>query len=276
MWLTRKDWQTKVALGGFVLLTLWWLYNNFVLGNHNLKYDSFFDFGEVYGYMAIWGGIWGFIISKKWGGFRSVMGKAIILFSLGLFAQEFGQLYLAFYNDIYKTAGPYPSLGDIGFFGTIPLYISGVLLLAKASGVHIKMKSFASQLQAVIIPLIMLIVAYVLFLQGYEFDWANPIKVFLDFGYPFGDAIYISLALLTFLLSRGMLGGVMKSKILFIVLALGVQFLADFSFLYQSSRGIYAVGGLVDLLYLCAYFLMTLGLLQLSVKSVRSKLDSHK
>jgi len=46
------------------------------------------------------------INSRKWGGLRSVMGKAILMFSLGLVAQEFGQLSYAFYNDIYKTPGP--------------------------------------------------------------------------------------------------------------------------------------------------------------------------
>jgi hypothetical protein len=274
MWqIIKKESQAKIAIAFFILFTLWWFYDNFVIGNQHIKYDSFFDFSETYGYMAVWGGIWGIIISSKWGGFRSIMGKAIIMFSLGLFAQEFGQLAYAFYNDIYKVPGPYPSLGDFGFFGSIPLYIYGILLLAKASGLKIRLKSYANKIQAILIPAIILIIGYTLFLQGYKFDWSNPIKVFLDFGYPFGQAIYISIAILTYLLSRGILGGVMKNKILFILFALFIQFLSDYTFLYQSNKGIWQVGGINDYMYLCSYFFMTLGLLGLDVNSIKNKLD---
>ena len=214
--------------------------------------------------MALWGGIWGIAIAQKWGGIRSVMGKTVILFSLGLLFQVFGQLAYAYLSFYIHIDVPYPSSGDIGYFGSIPLYIYGILLLAKASGVKIGLKSFESKIQAILIPLVMLVVAYFLFLQGYEFDWKDPIKIFLDFGYPLGQAIYISIAFLTYLLSRNILGGIMKRKILFILFALCIQFLSDYTFLYQLSRGTWAVGGINDYMYLIAYFIMTLALLQLN------------
>ena len=102
----KKEWQAKVTLLFFLILTAWWLMNQFVIGNQNIHYDGFFDFGEFYGYMAMWGGVCGLVIAHKWGGTKSLMGKAIYMFSLGLFAQEFGQLAYAWFNDIYKTAGP--------------------------------------------------------------------------------------------------------------------------------------------------------------------------
>lgn len=258
----QKEWKAKIAVVFFLLLTIWWLVNNFVIGNQNIAYDNFFDFSEVYGYMAVLGGIWGIMIARKWGGFGSIVGKALVMFSLGLFAQEFGQLAYAWYNDIYKVPGPYPSLGDVGFFGSIIFYAYGVILLAQASGVRLRLQSFVSKIQAIIIPLIMLGVGYYLFLQGYTFDWSNPLKIFLDFGYPFGQAIYVSLAILTYLLSRGVLGGIMKSKILFILFALVIQFLCDYTFLYQSSKGIWHVGEINDYMYLVAYFVMATSLIQ--------------
>ena len=262
MWETiRKEWQAQVGIVIFLLLTSWWLIGLLSPDKFSTRY--FGDFPSIYGMMALWGGIWGVYVSQNWGGFRSVMGKAILMFSLGLFAQEFGQLayaYLAFYQ---KIEVPYPSIGDIGYFGSIPLYIYGTFLLARASGVQINLRSFAHKLQAVLIPLVILFLGYLLFLQGYVFDWSDPVKIFLDFGYPLAQAIYISLALLTYLLSRGTLGGVMKSKILFILFALSIQFLADYTFLYQSSRGIWSVGGINDYMYLISYLLMTLGILQL-------------
>lgn len=258
----KKSWQTQSVVIFFLILTIWWLINNFIIGNVNIKYDGFGDFAEIYGLIAILGSVWGIVIGQKWGGLKSLMGRALIIFSIGLLAQEFGQIAYALYNDIYKVPGPYPSIGDLGFFGSIPLYIYGTILLGKASGINISLRNFQARLQAVVIPLVLLVISYFFFLKGYEFDWSNPIKIFLDFGYPFGQAIYIALALLTYLLSRNLLGGMMKSKVLFILFALFLQYVSDFTFLYQSSRGTWSVGGINDYMYLVAYFVMTLGLLQ--------------
>lgn len=258
----KKEWQAKGAILFFLLLTAWWCLNNFLIGNSIIKYDGFFDFGEFYGLMAVWGGIWGILISFKWGGIKTVIGKGILMFSLGLLLQEFGQLSYAWYYDFFKTPGPYPSLGDMGYFGSVLLYILGILYLAKASGVKVGLQSFEKKVQAVIIPLIILGLGYYLFLQGYSVNWNDPIKTFLDFGYPLFQAVYVSLAILTYLLSKEILGGVMKKCILFILLALCIQFLCDYTFLYQSSKGLYKVGEINDYMYFFSYFLMTLALLQ--------------
>lgn len=264
----KKEWEAKVAIVLLLILTGWWVVSPSVQESMDGRF--FGDFPSIYGVMALWGAIWGLIISQKWGGLKSVMGKAMIMFSLGLFAQVFGQVYYAYLSFYKQIEVPYPSIGDVGYFGSIPLYTLGVWYLAKASGVKLGFSSLINKLQAAIIPAIVLAVGYFLFLQGYEFDWSDPTKIFLDFGYPLGQAIYTSLAILTYLLSRGVLGGMMKSKILFILFALSVQFLADYTFLYQSSRGMWAAGGINDYMYLVAYFLMALGLIQL--KTVLDKL----
>lgn len=257
----QKQWQAKFALILFLCFTIFWVFLQMYEFPDNSLHKLF---GALYGIMALWGAIWGIIISKKWGFTQSIMGKAILMFSLGLFAQEFGQVTLSFYDYYLGIQGSYPSLGDVGFFGSIPLYIYGVWLLGQASGTHLKLQQYRSKIQAIVIPLLMLGVAYYLFLQNYTFDWTAPLTIFLDFGYPFGQAIYISLAILAYLLSKNILGGVMKDKILFILFALFVQFLADYTFLYQSHHGTWTVGGVNDYMYLTAYFLMTLGLLQLN------------
>jgi hypothetical protein len=261
----RHQWKAKVAVGLFVLLTLYWLilqtnyFDNISLFSHSVA--KFF--GVIYGVMALWGALWGLATAKHWGGGKSMMGRAILMFSLGLLMQEFGQLTLSYIDYVLHIQGAYPSIGDVGFFGSIPFYIYGAILLARASGVEIRLQAVASKIQAIFIPLLMLLIGYYLFLQNYEFDWSNPIKMFLDFGYPFGQAIYVSIAILTFLLTKGVLGGIMRNKILFILLALVVQFLSDYVFLYQSIQGTWKVGGINDYMYLCAYFLMALALMQL-------------
>lgn len=262
--------KTKIAWSLFSILTIWWilLYASGIRENfHN------YLFGAMYGVMALIGGIWGLRISKDWGGSKSVMGKAIIFLSLGLLAQEFGQIVFSYYNIFLNVEVPYPSIADLGFFINIPLYLYGGILLIKASGGRLSIRSITSQLQAIGIPLLMLVVSYYFFLQGYEFEPSSLLKTFLDFGYPLGQAMYVSVAILAYSLSRKMLGGIMKPKILLLIIAFIYQYAADFNFLYQSSTGTWYNGGYGDYLYLLAYFLMTLGILNLSADFIKNKLD---
>lgn len=269
----KKNWKLSCIIFIFLCLIAWWLVNQYILDPKSLKYDLFGDFSDLYGIVALLGGIWGISIAKKWGFTKSLMGKTTLMFSLGLILQEFGQVSYSLYYDIFKVPGPYPSIGDIGFFGSIPLYTLGILYLAKASGVKLGLKSMANKIQALVIPLIILIIGYSLFLSHYQFDWSKPLKIFLDFGYPLGQATYVSLTLLTYLLSHKVLGGVMKNKILLILLALTVQFIADYTFLYQSNNGSWSVGGINDFTYLVAYFLMTMGLLNLNLDNIKNKIN---
>lgn len=255
----KREWFAKIALVIFLFFTGWWIYIQFPPGNSSSLVQYF---GVFYGLMAIWGGICGVIISKKWGGFQSIIGRALLMFSIGLFAQEFGQIAYSYYIYVLHVEIPYPSIGDVGYFGSIPFYIYGTYLLSQASGVHFGLKLLKNKIQAVIIPLIMLGISYALFLQDYAFDFSTPLVVFLDFGYPMGQAIYVSLAILTYLLSRKILGGIMKTKILFILIALVLQYLSDYVFLYQVSSGTWTVGGFNEWMYLVAYFIMTIAIIQ--------------
>lgn len=219
-------------------------------------------FSDTYGIVALLGGIAGIYIAGKWGGFKSLMGRAILFFALGLLAQAFGQaVYSAYYFWLGEEV-PYPSLGDVGYFGSVLLYIYAIYCLAKVSGVRISLKSFFNKVIALLIPLALLTLSYYWFLRDYEVDSSAPLTTFLDFGYPLGQAIYIALAILTYTLSRKILGGIMKGPILFLLFALVIQYVADFVFLYQASRETWEAGGVSDYIYLTAYFLMTLALLR--------------
>lgn len=254
----------------FLFFTIWWLAIQFPI-----PHREFFNqyYGVFYGTVALIGAFYGIGIQKQWGGVKSLMGKAILMFSLGLFFQEFGQLTYFYYFFVKHIEVPYPSIGDIGYFGSIPLYIYGTVLLAKASGVKVSLQSFRSKIQAVIIPLLILGYSYFVFLQGYTFDWTKPLTIFLDFGYPLGQAIYVSVAILTVLLTRSLLGGMMKYRVLFILFALLIQYVADYTFLYQVSTDVWTAGGINDYIYLVAYFAMSLALLQLRMSMIKSKLS---
>jgi hypothetical protein len=258
-----KDKKATIALLLFIAFSSWWGYIRLadVTSEDQLNF-----FAGTYGVLAVLGGISGIVISRKWGGFKSVIGRAILMFSLGLLAQEFGQLVYAYYVIVSKIEIPYPSIGDIGYFGSIPLYIYGAWLLAQASASKISLRSMVNKVQAVVIPVILLAVSYTLFLKGYDATEVGTLTKLLDFGYPLGQAIYISIAILAFLLSRKLLGGLMRNKILLILFALCAQYVADFNFLYQNSHETWVTGGYGDYLYIVAYFLMAVGLINLGQK----------
>ena len=202
---------------------------------------------------------------------KSIMGRAITALSAGLLFQVLGQSVFSYYNLFAGVEMPYPSLADLGYFGSIPFYTYGILMLAKASGIKLTWESFLRQIRFTVIPAVVLGFSYFHFLRGYEFDWTAPLKTFLDFGYPLGQAFYVSLALLAYLLSRKTLGGAMKTKVLFILAALAVQYLADYNFLYQVTNETWGVSGYGDVIYLTGYFLMALGLIQLRMRLIRAK-----
>lgn len=256
----KQEWQAKVGLLIFLFFNFWWLIVHFSGQPPDSIPNQFF--GATYGVLALWGAVWGLSTAKRWGGLKSIMGKALIAFSLGLFAQEFGQLAYSFYTYFLHVDVPYPSIGDVGYFGSIPLYIYGIVMLAHASGLKVSLKSFKNKIQAFIIPLVLLLFSYQAFLMGYTFDWSQPLRIFLDFAYPLGQSLYVAFALLTYLLSRKMLGGIMRNKILLVLFALVVQYVADYTFLLLATKGEAYPGSIVDYIYLIAYFLMAFSLFQ--------------
>lgn len=243
-------------LGGYAM---WWFYNYFALEPDARANELFSD---THGILALVGSLIGFWVASKWGGLKSVFGRSIFLLSLGLLGQVFGQVVYSYYALVEGIEAPYPSIGDVGYFGSVILYIFAILLLAKTAGAKFNHVSMANKLIVVLLPLTLLTGSYFIFLKDYEVDWSAPLVVLLDFGYPLGQAIYLALALLTFLLSRGLLGGIMKNKILLLLGAFLVQYAADYAFLYRFNREVWYPGDISELLYLLAYGLMTIALLK--------------
>jgi hypothetical protein len=247
----------------FILFLAWWLYINVFLRNPNHNSDNNQAFGALYGVIALVGGLNGLFAARKWGGAKSLVGRAILFFSIGLLAQEFGQIAYSFYTYVLKINIPYPSVGDVGYFGSVLCYIYAAWQLAKASGIKFSLKDRSKKVVAVLLPLILLSVSYRIFLLHYQFDFSSisrTVGVLLDFGYPFGQAIYISIALMTYLLSKKLLGGVMKNKVLIVLFALLIQYSADFSFLLAAKNQTAFPAGGNDLMYLIAYTVMALAL----------------
>jgi hypothetical protein len=259
-----KSKVATLALTLFLALTGWWIYLNFLTEASSIALQLW---AATYQVIAILGGIAGFTIAKQWGGRTSTIGRAILAFSIGLLLQAFGQSVYSYYIFYQHIEVPYPSLGDLGFFGTIPAYLYGTLLLAHALRMKSSLRSLSNKFWAFLIPVALLAGAYFAFLQDYDFTATSPLKIFLDFGYPLGQAMYVSAAIMTLLFTYTILGGIMRKPILALIFALVFQYASDCTFLYQASRGVWSAGGLNDYLYLASYLLMTLAIIRIGQTS---------
>jgi len=249
----------KIVTLYFIAIFVWWI-KIFRFGEESGTENYLFNFSYIF--FNITGGFSGIYIAKaKWGGFQSSIGRALSFLGLGLLGQGFGLLIWTYYNLFLQVEIPYPSLADIGYFSLIPFYTIAMIKFAQASGAKFALKTLFGQIQVILIPAAMLGLSYLLFLKEVGFDGENLIKLLLDIGYPAGEALSVSLGLLTYSLSRKLLGGMMKSRILFIIIALTFQYITEFLFLFTSGKGLYYNASLVDLMYATSYFLMTLGLL---------------
>ncbi len=246
----------------YLVLVCWWL-EIYFSGSKNAAQNNYYGF--FYAFIALIGGINGLAISKKWGGYKSLVGRAIIYMSAGLLLEGFGQLVWSYYNIFAKIEVPFPSIADVGYFLMIPTYTLGVLSFAKAAGVKYALRDFKKNLAMIVgIPIIMLISTYLLLLQGNSIDFSSPtesLRTFLNYYSPLGESVTISIAILSYFLSRKYLGGKMKHKILYILFAFIFEFITGMTFLYQAAIGTYYNGGINDLMFTTSFTIMSIGLI---------------
>lgn len=246
----------------FLTIIAWWvsIYSRGL--TEGLENDLF---TAVYSLLALVGGVAGWVFAVKWGGFKSRFGGAIAYLSIGLLTQFLGQVLYNYYILILGTEIPYPSAGDISYLASVFFYIIGTYKLANVSGIKQTLKSNWAKFRAAFIPLLVLILSYLFLLKDYEVDFSNIIILFLDFGFPIGQVIYVSIALLALLISKDILGGLMRNPIMLLIFALIFQYIADFAFsyIYSVSPGSMYTGDVLDLLYCVSYFLMAISLVSI-------------
>lgn len=239
-----------------------------------------FWYSFLFGLIPLFGGAIGMYKSKIWGGLRSVIGKAIFYFSLGLFLWGFGETIWSYYNFFKSEPAPYPSIADIGFAPSIFFWILGTWYLSKASGVMYALKNKAlAKFTAVILPIILSVISYYFLVEVARDgvlvpEGERPLKVVLDIAYPLGDFLALTFALVVFVLSNKYLGGLYRKWILSLLLGLSVMYFGDFSFSYTTTTGEFYNANFGDLLLATGNFLMTLGILGFIRKPEVSNVES--
>ena len=243
----------------YIFYVCWWIFLHVSSLNEGGQFNDYFT--DTYGLLAFVGGVIGLAVARRWDFTKSLIGKAIVFLAAGLLSQFLGQLSYTMLFYVYGIENAYPAFGEIFFLATIPFAILGVTNIAKASGFTITANSYKKKAQTVLIPAAMVLVSYLLFLRNYDIAGV-PFKFWiLDYIYPLGQALFVSLAFLTYITINKILGGIMRKKILFILLALVFQYVADSMFIYETRADIWYPGGYSDLMFLTSYFLMAKGLI---------------
>jgi hypothetical protein len=85
-------------------------------------------------------GFKGLEAAQKWGGFASVLGRAIGALAIGVMFWGLGELVWSYYNLILEVPAPYPSLADAVWILGYLFWILSALSLIKVSGVRLVLK----------------------------------------------------------------------------------------------------------------------------------------
>ncbi len=252
----------------FVIYVAWWI------GINHFDLPSPDDFTDSYSLVALTGAISGIIVAKKWGLFKSKFGRALGFLSVGLFLQFLGQLTYALYFRLGDVELAYPSVGDIPFLLTGVFYVAAIYSLLKV----IVFKGSVFKPRIVLLVSIIATVGlawlmWIAFLHLAVHDERGTIYSLTNAAYPIIQAFYFLMGLIALMQARRMAGGKMLVAVSILLVALLVQYAADFSFLYQSYHDKWQAAGSNDLFYVIAYGFMAFAIL--IIDRVRRKVSSQ-
>lgn len=241
----------------------------------NSFWNYFYSF--AFSLVPLIAGFTGCFLAKEWNWFKSAIGKGIFFISLGSLFWGAGSMVWSYYNFFMDVPAPYPSLADIGFFLSLPLWVLGVVNLSKTTGVKFSFKKRIGKILLLILPIITIVASYYLLVVVARSGILIPIdssfnlKLFLDLIYPTGDVIILSLALLIFGLSINYLNGLYKYSILSILFGFGAMYIADFVFSYTTTLNIFYNGNFGDLIFTLALSLISFGVLGFTYSKIKSE-----
>lgn len=215
------------------------------------------NFSDTYTVVPFIGSLLGFFVSRHWGGLKSLLGRASMMFAIGLFLQSLGQLS---YSIAYLVSGEeiaFPSFGDVFFLATSIAYIYGSYLMLKI------VKPFGNVFSPAWLTLVSILITFIVLCamwfgfisQGIQDERGGLVSV-LNVLYPLAQACYFLIGVVALIQSRRLGGGKMFVPIVLLLSSLCVQFAAEFYFLYSSYHSEWSAGGYSEGMYLFSYGLM--------------------
>lgn len=239
-----------------ILVTVWWVYLQQSPGVSDIQH---FLFNGMYGLIFLTGGVGGLFHGIRLGGFRSTVGRAITFISLGLSSYGIGQFIWMSYNLIFRQPVPYPSYADLFFITATPLFGIGFWHILRMYRTFITHR-LAGEL-AIAFVIASAAIMFILGLPDVSSELGFGAK-FLNVFYPFGDALLVSLAFVTFRTG----GGTVDKSIIMYAVGMLLLAAADTVFTYRNNVGIYWNGDISDFLFALSGFFISLGI----IKTVRS------
>ena len=250
----------------YVVMFCWWIFLNsvFISAPDTQKYF----FGFIFGLIPLVGGVLGLRNSVRWGGMKSVMGRATGFLSLGLISWAIGGLIWAYYNFFGGVDIPYPSWADVAYIVSWPLWTLGAIQLSRATGAQFSLREAKGKAVLYLVPLVVIALSYFLLVtvaRGGEITAGGSLlKTFFDLAYPIGDVVILSFSLVIYGLSFKYLGGKYSRSILMLLAGFVVNYFADFMFSWRTTMGEFTVAGFTDLLFTTAMVLLSMGVVGLN------------
>lgn len=274
-----KNSQAKIVLVLYGIASCLWIL--FVSFSH---YSSTLE-GPIYHFLLqpflvlmtaipLFGGMFGLLNSRYWGGYKSTVGGALVAFSLGLIAWGGGMIVWNYYLFFTPITVPYPSLADSIFILSWPLWALGIFELSKAIGARFALRQKKGWFILLGISLVTTLLSIYLIVYvargGIAYD-NDTAKLFFDLFYPLGDIVILSITTTVYLLSRRYLGGMYKTPTLILLIGFVMNYFSDFIFSYTTTQGTYFNGHFVDFLFVTTMFVLSLSLAMFTPRL----LDSH-
>ncbi len=256
--------SAKIIVGFYLFVVAYWAVV-FFGGFKDTQLSYIYQF--VFGLIPLFGGIWGLLTAKKWGGLASKLGRSLFFISCGLISWGLGQMVWSYYANFGIATIPYPSFADLGYILAVPFWLFGMVNLSKTTGTRFGLKKTGSKYMVILLSLAIAMMSYFLLIVVARGGALFPeietsltfAKLILDIGYPMGDVLILTLSLLVFGLSAGYLGGRYKYPIYALLFGFVVMYFADFSFSYTTNAETYFNGHWVDLLFPTAMALLAFG-----------------
>ena len=252
-----------ICLVFYIVLILFWAYIQ--LTGTTIHFNNFL-YSFLFGLIPLVGGFIAMVSSKKWGGSKSAVGKAVFFIGLGIFLWGCGETIWSYYNFFESEPAPYPSLADLGFAPSIFFYGLGAAYLSRATGAQFGFRNKYAKYFVAITPIIIFVFSYYLLVAiargGVLIPPDEPfLKLILDILYPLGDFVALTIAVIISGLSFRYLGGRYVTDIYAILLGLAVMFVADTIFSYTTTVGTFYNASFGDLMLTTGLFLLTFGVL---------------
>lgn len=215
-------------------------------------------------FLPIIGGIYGISKSKKWGAYKSAIGKSLLFLSLGLVAWGGGMVVWNYYLFFTELEVPYPSLADSIFILSWPFWSIGLFFLSKVIGAKFGLRTPGGKILVVLIPILAGLLSYYFLFKvarDGQIDFEGGLaKIFVDLFYPLGDVIILVITGVVYSLSRNFLGGIYRRPVQLLFIGFLLNYIADFIFAYITTTGSYYNGHFVDLLYITAMFILSISI----------------